>query len=162
MSALLKPRPMLPGAGRCRIVKSITKVSLQPSGPWTKTRLSPVQQKGKRYEKKAGEYLKLLSPGDWYAAQWLYFTADGNSGWAQPDLFRVDANRVFCFEFKLTQHDEGERQLEHLYGPLLSHLYSLPVTRTLVFCNILRPVPLAKDFKDLSPNGVNYWHYWSL
>ena len=93
--------------------------------------------------------------------QWLYFEDANGPGHAQPDAFLTEPERVLLFEVKLTQNVWAWGQLEGLYGPLLTELFGLPVTKVLLCKNLVSdPGPsLVYDANALSGPGPFVWHW---
>lgn len=97
------------------------------------------------------------------AGQWLLFTDDYGSGYAQPDLW-IEKDRVYLLEAKLRATMEGEDQLVYLYAPLLRFMLRKPVVMILAF-KYPRPEMDESRFidrlEDASLAGINYWQ-WRL
>lgn len=85
--------------------------------------------KGLAFERKWGKILRqnFEGMGELYAGAWIRFEDEDGIGWAQPDFFLVESDRVVVWECKLTQCDIGWEQLHYLYAPLLIKLYEKPV-----------------------------------
>jgi hypothetical protein len=65
---------------------------------------------------------------------------------------------VWLFENKLTQCDEGWRQLNQLYKPLLELLFEKPVSGVLV-CKHLTEIPkkLITSLDDVEDGSTFHW-----
>lgn len=88
-------------------------------------------QEGLRFERAVGKALRALAPGwdaELHSGLWLRFHSRTTGlDWAQPDHFLVLDDRVLLLECKRTQTPAAWHQLSAVYGPLLAHLYELPV-----------------------------------
>lgn len=82
---------------------------------------------------------------------------------AQPDFIVEEADRVLCFESKLTQCEAGRLQISQLYRPLLRHIFGLPVVGVLVCRNITTRSSLEirdlLDLEGLLAEEVHLWHF---
>lgn len=67
--------------------------------------------------------------------QWIRALDSSGTFNAQPDLYLHFKSRIILFEFKLTRCQSAERQLLELYGPLLYHIFHLPLVFVSVFLN---------------------------
>lgn len=101
-----------------------------------------------------------------YAQQWLKFVDAKGPGAAQADLFIHLGPRIVLFEFKLTRCQQAVLQLSYLYGPLLAHIFKVPISFVSVFKNPGRgfmPHPEAPEtLREAlqTPAGVlTEWHF---
>ena len=80
-------------------------------------------------------------------------------------FFLCEINRLYCSKLKLTQTEDGYRQLALLYRPLLRRIYRLPVLGILVCKNLIEeprnPISSPMEVMDLMENSTFTWHYVS-
>ena len=118
----------------CRRIKGLlwARTCDRPKGlPWVQSR--GAKAAGLRYEQK-------LAKGIWKAAhgQWWQFSDSGGLGHCQTDVLVQLDGRVLVLEAKYTWTEEGHRQCEDLYLPVVSCALGLPVIGVQV-CKILTP-----------------------
>lgn len=97
-------------------------------------------------------------PGEVFLGQWIEYQDINGLGYAQPDIYILQDDRILLLEAKLTQTQNGWDQMEELYEPLLHFIYGLPVYQCLV-CQNLRwnPERLADAVEELGHNAT--WHF---
>lgn len=96
--------------------------------------------------------------GELHSGTWLYFSDENGPGYAQPDHYVVQDNRVLLIECKLSQTPRAWVQMRKLYKPLLEMYYNLPVL-CIQACRNLREddgniISSMVDLRD----GLT-WHY---
>jgi len=177
---LSKP-PSRKSTKKSRRIQALRNVSLAPSSPWPKTRLTGKKAEGLTYQRKVSKFLRrelelvvkwhaeILAQQDsgfprLYDGQWLYFEDANGDGYAQPDLFIHTGERIVVFECKLTRAD-AFKQIGLLYWPLLWKLFRVPLCGVEVFLNSgpgYDPHPDGpEDFADtlsLSDWTLAEWH----
>lgn len=106
------------------------------------------------YERTIGRRLKQqIRDGELYAelisGQWFQFKDANGFGFCQTDHLLVTPTGIIILECKLTQTEKAWVQLDNLYLPVLSAVYSLPVY-TIQVCRNLRYVPTNGLITDLA------------
>lgn len=84
------------------------------------------RQRGEAFERRVVAALETRLPGLAHQ-RWIAFEDANGKGLAEPDAYLVRPQGVLIFEIKLTACRYGHEQLQGLYGPLLSQLFSRPV-----------------------------------
>lgn len=79
--------------------------------------------------------------GKLFVAQWIRFSDNFGSGWAQPDLFLVVESSIVLIECKLTQTPVAFLQMRELYAPLLRTLYPGKDVACIQACKNLLTIP---------------------
>lgn len=147
-----------------RIIKDLKWVSLADRNPYPgPRRLKGSNAQGIAFQNKLGAFLAQAIregriEGKLYSDLWLMFEDRNGSGYAQPDHFIIQPERLVLFECKLSQNSIAWQQMEQLYKPLLGHLFRKPVVgiqafKRMRFEETSRPRvsiygPEALDFKD--------------
>jgi hypothetical protein len=92
--------------------------------PWPKTKRRPRGAKGLglSYEKALAKALPHAQHGPWFE-----FCDRNGTGFCSPDIVLVGSDKILVLEAKLTRYEEACAQLEHLYIPVLAHIYRRPV-----------------------------------
>ena len=121
-----------------RVVAGLLQAQLSTKVPHREITLYGWKQKGIRFQRTVGRYLKRELPYEIFAGQWLEFEDANGSGFAQPDFYFLTDRALFCLEAKLTQKLQGRLQIDELYRPLLSRIYQKPVVGILVCKNLTR------------------------
>lgn len=92
-----------------------------------RARGSAKQKAGRRYERRAQEYLEQLFPDDYVASPWLVFRLKQEPfvRWCQPDGIRVDpwARTITIVEIKLSHTPDAYTQINGIYMPVLQHIF---------------------------------------
>lgn len=141
--------------------------------------MSSLQAKGRAYENRAVRAIRreilrepcrsLCEPRAkkslLYHGQWIRYTDAAGTANAQPDLYLHFKTKIVLFEFKLSRTQRAEYQLLDLYGPLLHHIFHLPLVYISCFLN---PGPgyevhpsspqSLEDALLLSPGVFVEWH----
>ena len=128
---------------------------------------------GIRYEKRAQEYLLEALEEGYCASPWIRFRSEQYSRprYCQPDgvLFDIEGGKLTVFEIKLQHTIDAWWQLEHLYLPVLRHLFP-PKWWSYATCEFVKwydpatafPVrpALCADLRDIRPEqfGVHIWN----
>ena len=120
---------------------------------------------GLSYESRFAENVQRSLPGARHG-QWYEYSADGQTGYCQPDVVVPLAGAVLVLECKLKNVEQAEGQLVQLYLPLLRAAYAKPVwgiivarslsalpKGSLVARNLLEALQMAKG--DVVP--VLHW-----
>jgi len=95
-----------------------------------------MQALGKAYESRAIRRIcRSSGPWEFLKKPWIGYSDQGRHHAAQPDLLVRLPERIVIFEFKLTRCEEGFRQIEVLYAPLVWALFGLPLAGVQVFRN---------------------------
>lgn len=92
--------------------------------------------------------------------QWIEYADANGSGRCEPEAYVVFPDRIVLFECKLTGCALGRTQMEHLYAPLLAHIYARPVV-CVQLCKSLTsatPGPFIDSLDDVEalPRTVPY------
>lgn len=87
---------------------------------------------GLRYERALAEALPLAKHG-----QWFEFEDLSGLGWCQTDLLLQTPFGIAVLEAKYTWVEEGHRQVEGLYLPILERCYPSQPVFGLVVCKVL-------------------------
>lgn len=123
--------------GSCRMVAGLLTAFLSEPPRHPVKRLRGAKARGLTFERKFIRFLKRSLPqGVIYPNQWIKFLDANGRGYAQPDVFLLFKERIVLFECKLTENLSAQRQLLHLYEPLLFHIYARPVVKIQVCKNL--------------------------
>ena len=124
---------------KSRKIKGLKWVALADRNPYPgPRRLRGTKAAGIAFQNKVGRFLageidaKRLA-GKLYSDLWLMFEDSGGNGFAQPDHFLLQPERIVLLECKLSQNTTAWAQIEGLYKPLLEHLFQRPVLGVQVF-----------------------------
>jgi hypothetical protein len=128
-----------------------------------------MKAKGKAYEKKvllrlSLEIHSLKCSG--VVHPWIgYEEPLGRKRAAQPDVVLFNREYLVVLEIKLSRCEAGFLQIEHLYAPLLTKLYDLPVAGCVIFCNPGRgyapynpPIRRLSEVSRIEPGSIAEWH----
>jgi len=152
-----------------RMVFELREASLDKGPGFGKAKLTPIQQKGIRYEKKVGKELKARFPeARILSGQWIKFWDLGGVGFAQPDHVLLLGGRGLIVEAKLSHTDQAREQLELLYAPLCSAIWPEVPFFSLVeaACNYrpgswFNPLEFAIDeIEQALEAPAQRYHYW--
>lgn len=83
---------------------------------------SGARARGLRYEKALANRVKTLHPTSWHNP-WFQFCDSGGLGWCQPDVVIYQEPDIFVLEAKLTDCEDGRKELEGLYLPVFRQFY---------------------------------------
>lgn len=117
---------------QCREISGLSYTALSTC-PWPKSRLKGIRGKGLAYERLVSRVLPGASAGLWYE----FYDSNGY-GRCGIDLLIHFPDRIAVLECKLTDTDEGRRQILLLYRPVLEHFYRKLVCG-IVVCKNLTP-----------------------
>ena len=79
--------------------------------------------RGYSWERKVKKWLEKTYENVIYD-RWISFEDANGKGFAQPDFVLEHKEHIIVVETKLTETENGYRQLNHLYAPLLGVIYS--------------------------------------
>ena len=124
-----------------RVVKELKWARLSNSRSETKIRGRSPNADGLRFQRQLEVEAAPFAKREGFELktnQWIEFADAGGFGQAQPDFYLVREDGIILVECKRTFVRAGLLQMSELYVPLLSHIYSRPITRVLA-CKFLSP-----------------------
>lgn len=128
-------------------------VQLTDRPNFSKSKLTPLQQKGLTYERKVYKHFKTQRwTGELLHSPWFR----QGSILHNPDILLVQPKLVTIFECKLGQTDAAIPQLNR-YAAICSEFFGLPCALVQVFRNLYRPTELITELPG-EPNTLSNWH----
>lgn len=120
---------------------------------FSKSPLTPLQQKGLTYERKVFKHFKKKHwPGDLLYSPWF---REGSS-LHNPDILLVQPHLVVIFECKLSQTELAVQQLKR-YSAVCHTFFGLPCACVQIFRNLFCPCNLITTLPT-APNSYSQWH----
>lgn len=112
-----------------------------PHGSAARPRRSGAQKAGLAYQRKVGDYLRLvLGPNPVTSGPWFHYLDDANRrSYCQPDFLYSDVLQVLCVEVKLRWTPDAWWQLRSLYLPVLTKAFPDRTIIPLVICRSYDP-----------------------
>ena len=113
------------------------------------------------YQHKVEKFLRRELSNEVLVGQWIEFQDSNGFGYAQPDVFLPGPYSTLVFESKLKETLSGHEQIEHLYRPLLRHIFARPVVGILVTRTIIQsPAHLIQHPGELLDETKELTHVW--
>ena len=143
-----------------------------PPQAFKKQRRKGARAKGIAYERKVQTYLRKLWGYQYLPNPWIrYKLCSGSTHWCQPDGIHFDIKRgiVTIVEIKHSHTSGAYQQLWELYGPVLRHVWPIPLWRY-QYLEVVRYYDphtffpgihrLRKTIEDVAPGetGVLIWN----
>lgn len=148
-----------------RFVSQLRWAQCAAKGPFDKPRrISGRKRAGLKYESDLAKRLPQALHG-----QWINFADANGPGWAQPD-FLVEfafSDAMLILETKYTWVAEAYSQIEHLYKPLVEHIWRKPAFGVVV-AKVLTPdckaLPVYRSLDEAalaacSEGKTVLWHW---